>query len=1050
VRTRVTVLIAAAIVVGQTLAAVGRSAAAAPVTELLAGAREAFDNRHYAEADSLAGQARARLEAERHPDALQLAAALVAVARARAAQRSLADSVACRSARRALDLLAQAAQATPEQALLRADAHDVLALILDEQNRSDLALDHARRSLAIRRAQLGEIHEEVAEGLYRLGVAFLSLGREDSALAVMRAGLDVRLRLRLPRDRRIGDFHAEIATLLETQGDLDGARAELDATLREYEARLGPAHPAICQGLQRYCSFEYHNGEVALAVDLAQRAVAIAEASPGYNPVNLALLRGNLAVALSELGDFARARRVIGLAVPVYTERLGPNHRQTLWAEALLANADAEAGDTAAAVARYRSICERFENDPGITSTGSLTQARAGLAGILQDADPRAALAYAEAAEAAERARPDLNWMTVVEMEVRQLRLRSTLGDRPAVARLADRIERDLDERALRGSTVEAEALAARGEAAAREGRRDEAVRLTLGGSRIARAILIRNVRALADREGLALAGQRCGPLDALVDLAVAPGSGDATTAWDEVIRWRGLVAAEIARRRPPRGADVNAEVLRAHADWTAAERHLAMYEVREAGGLDAAVAARLADLRARADDAGRRWAAVAPRTVGGREPAEIGLASVRAARPPDAALVAFAAGRLRGGPERLIAFTVSRRGDVRALDLGPVVPIAASLARWRDVASRSPVGDPGAERACRAEGRRLRALTWDVIAPMLAGARDVYLVAEGPLHALPWGALPDGDRGYLVERAPTIHVLDAERELIVDDAPPAGVGLLALGGVDFAGEVSGGVEGTGLVAASTRAVLHDCADGRPLEFAPLPGTEREVEAIVREQAGEAQLLRGAAAGEAAFKACAPGKRLIHLATHAVVMEDRCGASPPGTRGVGGVAPVAGGSDRPGDEGPAPSPWLGRRVVLALAGANRAGEHDRDENEGLLTAEEVSTLDLQGAEWVVLSACESGVAEVWNREGLLGMTRAFHLAGARAVIASQWAVDDEATREWMTALYAARRHGATTAGAAMRHASCAILKSRRGDGRGTHPYYWAAFTASGD
>ena len=108
----------------------------------------------------------------------------------------------------------------------------------------------------------------------------------------------------------------------------------------------------------------------------------------------------------------------------------------------------------------------------------------------------------------------------------------------------------------------------------------------------------------------------------------------------------------------------------------------------------------------------------------------------------------------------------------------------------------------------------------------------------------------------------------------------------------------------------------------------------------------------------------------------------------------------------------------------------REREHLRDENEGLLTAEEVTTMDLRGMDWVVLSACQSGVADVWDREGRLGMTRAFHLAGARAVIASQWPVDDESTREWMTALYAARRAGATLAGDALA-AACRHGTARR-------------------
>jgi CHAT domain-containing protein len=140
--------------------------------------------------------------------------------------------------------------------------------------------------------------------------------------------------------------------------------------------------------------------------------------------------------------------------------------------------------------------------------------------------------------------------------------------------------------------------------------------------------------------------------------------------------------------------------------------------------------------------------------------------------------------------------------------------------------------------------------------------------------------------------------------------------------------------------------------------------------------------------------------------------------------------------------------WLRGRVWLALAGANRPLAEAADENEGLLTAEEVVTLDLRGADWVVLSACQSGVAPTWSREGVLGMRRAFHLAGARAVIASQWPVADAATREWMSALYAARADH-RTAGAALREACRSVLAARRRDGRPTLPFYWAAFTSTG-
>src|SRR5262249_51069652 len=122
---------------------------------------------------------------------------------------------------------------------------------------------------------------------------------------------------------------------------------------------------------------------------------------------------------------------------------------------------------------------------------------------------------------------------------------------------------------------------------------------------------------------------------------------------------------------------------------------------------------------------------------------------------------------------------------------------------------------------------------------------------------------------------------------------------------------------------------------------------------------------------------------------------------------------------------------------------------DRDENEGLLTAEEVSLLDLRGTDWVVLSACRTSVGGEWALQGVLGMQRGFHLAGARTVIASQWSVDDEATREWMEGLYRGGSMGDTDGSAAIAAASRSVLEARRRAHRSTHPFYWAAFTASG-
>jgi len=111
---------------------------------------------------------------------------------------------------------------------------------------------------------------------------------------------------------------------------------------------------------------------------------------------------------------------------------------------------------------------------------------------------------------------------------------------------------------------------------------------------------------------------------------------------------------------------------------------------------------------------------------------------------------------------------------------------------------------------------------------------------------------------------------------------------------------------------------------------------------------------------------------------------------------------------------------------------------------------ENSVLNLQGVEWAVLSACETGVWEIQAGEGVVGLRRAFQVAGAATLISSLWSVEDKATRAWMTALYRARRERGEDTASSVRSASVEALKTRRAAGQSTHPFYWGAFVAAGD
>jgi CHAT domain-containing protein len=135
---------------------------------------------------------------------------------------------------------------------------------------------------------------------------------------------------------------------------------------------------------------------------------------------------------------------------------------------------------------------------------------------------------------------------------------------------------------------------------------------------------------------------------------------------------------------------------------------------------------------------------------------------------------------------------------------------------------------------------------------------------------------------------------------------------------------------------------------------------------------------------------------------------------------------------------------------LALAGANpREGGHGDD---GILTAAEASYLDLDGADLVVLSACETALGKAESGEGVIGLVQGFQMAGAKRVIASLWQVDDEATRLLMQHLYDGmlREEDPLSPAEALREAALAVRGSTGKDGRSfAAPRYWAAFVCYG-
>jgi len=286
--------------------------------------------------------------------------------------------------------------------------------------------------------------------------------------------------------------------------------------------------------------------------------------------------------------------------------------------------------------------------------------------------------------------------------------------------------------------------------------------------------------------------------------------------------------------------------------------------------------------------------------------------------------------------------------------------------------------------------------------------------------------ALPLDDGRYLIEAGPAIRLLNCGRDLARFDRPDAAgtsdpSHLLVLGGVDFdsAARTAGPDrdDGTAYRGSGTQ-----CRGLEDLRWAPLPGSRRELDAVVEAFAdiAEVVVLTGAEATGTRLEAEAAGKQILHLATHGYFLE-----------GCRAEISCAG------------NPLL--LSGLVLAGANRAASRD----DGIVTAAELAALDLRGVELAVLSACDTGRGDIAVGEGVFGLRRAFDVAGAATVVMSLWPVPDDAARDWMGEFYAAIRKGGGAPEAA-RTVSLARLGALRDSGRTTCPELWTGFIAVGD
>ena len=801
------------------------------------------------------------------------------------------------------------------------------------------------------------------------------------------------------------------ASFLETQ-QYDSAIVVARQALREVENTVGVDPTSVAAAAHALGVCHYHNGEYAEAEPLYKRALEIYEKALGPEHPDLATNLNNLARLYQAQGRYAEAEPLHKRALAIREKALGPEHPDvaaSLNNLALLYRAQGRYAEAEPLYKRALAIDEKAlsPDHPGLATDlnnlASLYQAQ----GRYAEAEPlhKRALSIVTKAQTSRSL-----WATVLETYSRVLR--------------------------SMGEYVEATNLAAQAHA-----RRWED--------------FVSNSATLSERDALkysnSLYWSTSNYLSCYSDLGSSSDSVTRRTA-DMILASKGLVSDDMFERQKALIEETDSATLvlaqsvkstrfqlsdlymKGPGDDMKSSRHRLDSLSRIVCDLEADLARRSASYRKRQD-----YHHVSAERISSLIPAGVTLVEYiryyhRQLDPEEVV-------------PRYLALVMTSNDIPRIVDLGSGYEIDNLVGEYRAHILRV-IGAEGTTPALEQEytllGRELYARVWQPIAELIGEGGSAMVAPDGALNIVSFAGLPDNSGRFLIEKN-GLHHLSSGRDLIrLQDRPQGARGLLAMGDPDYDAGVSSrlhaadrGESGIGGATYASRAVPSRFGEFQQVKVDSLPATRREVELIVdswhRHTDEPAVAYFDSAASEEMFKTQCAGHRVLHLATHGFFMPPR-------------FDPAAYDSRRDTTfEGENPLLLLG----LSLAGANRhgTGADTPGAEDGILTAYEVSSLDLKGTELVVLSACETGLGEVKEGEGVYGLRRAFQMVGVGTVISALWPVSDSVTAETMSQLH---DRGEQTLSDRLRELQLEAVAELRARGESDHPISWAAFIAIGD
>jgi tetratricopeptide (TPR) repeat protein len=295
--------------------------------------------------------------------------------------------------------------------------------------------------------------------------------------------------------------------------------------------------------------------------------------------------------------------------------------------------------------------------------------------------------------------------------------------------------------------------------------------------------------------------------------------------------------------------------------------------------------------------------------------------------------------------------------------------------------------------------------LIWHPIESLLGGTTTVYFAPSGLLNKVSLAAITCPDNKLLMDKYKLVQ-LSSTRTLAMHEEGAPIKNAVVYGGINYDTDTTALLtqarkytKKEGPLLAYNRSATSDFRKG----FMYLPGTKKEADLIATKLENKGistSSYSGIDASEESFAALSGNNSpsVIHLSTHGFYYPDTISDENRKKMDLSGSGEV---KFRYSDD-----PLL--RSGLLLSGANLAWKGlPRPEGleDGILTAKEVSNMNLMNTQLVVLSACQTGQGDVKGSEGVEGLQRGFKMAGVRYIIMSLWDVPDKETTEFMAGFY---------------------------------------------